>query len=236
MPAGAARPSATAVRPLTPTRPTSRPASAPPAPRARAPGPHGCAACSPSTSSPAPAVAAGCESSPSCRIFSPGRPSSPTLPARPPPRRPAPPHPRPPHSRSPRLSSALDAAPTAGAALRCPPLDLHPTPAQDTWGQWAIAMPTLTFAPSKHSLRVRRRVHGGAQTWSDARCPRGGGVSRSYALMAGAWRVRCQSCQWLGFADLREDAERTGQEHFAQHPDAKSHVVVVEPGSAGRPE
>ncbi len=43
-------------------------------------------------------------------------------------------------------------------------------------------MPTLTFAPSKRSLRVRRRVHGGAQTWSDARCPRGGGVSRSYAL------------------------------------------------------
>jgi ABC-type transport system substrate-binding protein len=43
-------------------------------------------------------------------------------------------------------------------------------------------MPTLTFAPSKRSLRVRRRVHGGAQTWSAARCPRGGGVSRSYAL------------------------------------------------------
>ena len=48
-------------------------------------------------------------------------------------------------------------------------------------GQRAIAMPTLTFAPSKRPLRVRRRVHGGARTWSDACCPSGGGVSRSYA-------------------------------------------------------
>ena len=45
-------------------------------------------------------------------------------------------------------------------------------------------MPTLTFAPSKRPLRVRRRVHGGARTSSDARCPSGGGVSRSYALAA----------------------------------------------------
>jgi hypothetical protein len=32
-------------------------------------------------------------------------------------------------------------------------LDHHPTAAQDTWGQRAIAMPTLTFAPSKRSSR-----------------------------------------------------------------------------------
>jgi hypothetical protein len=43
-------------------------------------------------------------------------------------------------------------------------------------------MPTLTFAPSKRPLRVRRRVHREAQTWSDACCPSGGGISRSYAL------------------------------------------------------
>jgi len=35
---------------------------------------------------------------------------------------------------------------------------------------WAT-VDTLTFAPSKRPFRVRRRVHGGAQTWSDARCP-----------------------------------------------------------------
>jgi TPR repeat protein len=44
-------------------------------------------------------------------------------------------------------------------------------------------MPTLTFTPSKWPLRIRRQVHGGARTWSDARCPTGGGVSRSYALL-----------------------------------------------------
>lgn len=52
--------------------------------------------------------------------------------------------------------------PTAGAAPQYPPLDHHPTAAQDSWGQRAIAMPTLTFAPSKRPLRVRRRVHGGS--------------------------------------------------------------------------
>jgi len=64
-----------------------------------------------SMSSPVPAVAAGCASSPPSRTPAPCRPSSPTLPAPAPPRRPAPPHRRPPQSRSPPLSSALDAAP-----------------------------------------------------------------------------------------------------------------------------
>jgi hypothetical protein len=46
-----------------------------------------------------------------------------------------------------------------------------------------MALPPLPFAPSKTALRVRPRVHGGARTWSDAPCPCGGGVSRSfYAL------------------------------------------------------
>ncbi len=37
--------------------------------------------------------------------------------------------------------------PTAGAALRCPPLDHYPTPAQDTLGQRAIAMPNPHLRP-----------------------------------------------------------------------------------------
>jgi hypothetical protein len=94
---------------------------------------------------------------------------------------PGPAPPAPPQSRSPPLTSALDAAPTAAAAPRCSPLDLDSTAALDTWGQRAIAMPTLPFAPSKRPVRVRPRVHRGARTWSDARCPSGGGVSRSYA-------------------------------------------------------
>src|SRR5207247_3966971 len=100
-----------------------------------------------STSSPVPAGPAGCASPPPVQDPSPSRPSSPPLPAPAPPRRLAPPHPRPPHSRSPRPTSASTLLPTAGAAPRCPPLDHHPTPAQDIWGQRAIAMPTLTLAP-----------------------------------------------------------------------------------------
>src|SRR5206468_5716834 len=98
-----------------------------------------------------------------CRTPSPSRPSSPPLPAPAPPRRLAPPHPRPPHSRSPRPTSVSTLLPTAGAAPRRPRrplLDHHPTPAQDIWGQRAIAMPTLTLAPSKLPLRVRARFTG----------------------------------------------------------------------------
>ena len=35
--------------------------------------------------------------------------------------------------------------------------------------------------PLEATVAVRHRVHGGARTWSDARCPSGGGVSGSYA-------------------------------------------------------
>src|SRR3990170_3802328 len=141
-------------------------------------------------SSPAPAVAAGCASLPPSRTPAPCRPSSPTLPAPappppppppplpPPPPPPPPPPLPPPQSRSPRLSSALDAAPDG---RRRTPLPAPCPPPHGGAGQRAIAMPTLTFAPSKRPLRVRRRVHGGARTSSNARCPSGGGVSRSYA-------------------------------------------------------
>ena len=39
-------------------------------------------------------------------------------------------------------------------------VDHHPTPAPDIWGQRAIAMPTLTLAPTKPPLRVRARFTG----------------------------------------------------------------------------
>jgi hypothetical protein len=42
--------------------------------------------------------------------------------------------------------------PTIGSRVR-PPLDHHPKASQDTWGQRAIAAPTLTFAPSKRPFR-----------------------------------------------------------------------------------
>jgi len=106
------------------------PAPAAPAPRARAVGPRSCAAWSPSMSSPVPAVAAGCASSPPCRIPSPGRPSSPA-----PSSRQAPPHPRPlpsRHGRRPRpvlapAPPSRPAPPPPSALPRCTPL-LAPCP------------------------------------------------------------------------------------------------------------
>src|SRR5207249_8226655 len=38
------------------------------------------------------------------------------------------------------------------------------------------------LGPLEAAVAGPRHVHGGARTWSDARCPSGGGVSRSYAL------------------------------------------------------
>ena len=58
-------------------------------------------------------------------------------------------------------------------------------------------LPTLTLALSKTALRVRPRVHGRAQTWSDARCPSGGGVNRSYAPDVDGW---CRMIPVLGEA------------------------------------
>jgi hypothetical protein len=104
-------------------------------------------------------VAAGCGSSPPCRIPSPCRPSLPTMPAPAPPRRPAPPHPRPPHSRSPRLSPSLDAAPDT--PRRPPAPQPHPSARVLTaspWrrrmarGQRAITVPTLAFAPVTQAI------------------------------------------------------------------------------------
>jgi len=133
-----------------------------------------------SMSSPAPAVAAGCASSPPSRTPAPCRPSSPTAPAPAPPRRLVPPRQRPPHSRSPPLSSAFDAAPDR---RRRTPLPAPRPPPHGGAGPRAIAMPNpLTFALSKPPLRLRRRLYGAARTESDARCPSRDGVCRSYAL------------------------------------------------------
>jgi hypothetical protein len=50
-------------------------------------------------------------------------------------------------------------------------------------------MPTLTFPPPGGPCGS---AAGGARTGSDARCPRGGGVSRSYAQMVVVWMTQAQ--------------------------------------------
>ena len=127
-------------RPTLPRTRSTTARGAPPAPGAPGPGRRCCAACSRSMSSPVPAVAAGCGSSPLCRTRPSCGPSLPTAGARSPLRRRAPPHP--PRPRSGRLAArpAPRGVPLAGAppapatAPLRPLLDRDPAPAQDRSG------------------------------------------------------------------------------------------------------
>jgi hypothetical protein len=125
-----------------------------------------------------PAVAAGCGSSPPCRIPSRCRPSSPTSAALAPPSRPAPPHPPPP--RSGRLAARPDpggvtrAGAPPGPRCRTPPpasLTASPRRRRMAQGSRAIAGPGLAFSPFSPSRR-RRGASSGAGPGSQA-----GGVS-----------------------------------------------------------
>ena len=115
----------------------------------------------------------------------PCRPSSPTWPAPAPPRRPAPPHPPPPHSRSPRLSSALDAAPDSRHRTPLPAPCPRPRGGAGRAAGDRDADPHLR--PLEAAVADPPPGSPGSPDRSDARCPSGGGVSRSYAPPFCAW-------------------------------------------------
>jgi hypothetical protein len=46
--------------------------------------------------------------------------------------------------------------------------------------------------------------------------------------MAATWRLECQTCRWIGFADTRDDATRMAREH-ADGAREKVHAVTIEP-------
>jgi hypothetical protein len=48
--------------------------------------------------------------------------------------------------------------------------------------------------------------------------------------MASAWRIECPPCRWIGFTDVREDADRMAAEHVNGARE-KAHAVTIEPGA-----
>jgi hypothetical protein len=47
--------------------------------------------------------------------------------------------------------------------------------------------------------------------------------------MASAWRLECVPCRWIGFADMREDADRMAKEHTDGNR-VEVHAVTIDQG------